>query len=121
MSEEKFAVKTTTYVDMSEVADTICAALEGGSTYWCHGFKPERYVEGTEWGHEQVALGVPFRIMHDDEVLRVDNSKAHMQDALSKMARVYSQQFWDLTRGLGDADTGDTLFQIICFGEVVYG
>jgi len=123
MNREEIPVKTNTYVSIDQLCDTLCSALEGGSTYWCYSFEPERYVEGTEWGHEQVALGVPFEIgvVDEDERIKVDNSKAHLSDALQYMADEYPLEFESMVRDVGDAYTGDLLFQIICFGEVVYG
>lgn len=120
--KETFRVLAPTVVSVQQVMDTVCAALEGGSTYWCEDFEPERYIEGTEWGHEQVALGVPFKITRDGgEVLRVDNSKAELQTALELLALNYPEVLADITNDNGDADTGDIFFQLLCFGEVEYG
>ena len=123
MNGEEIAVKTNTYVSIEQLCDTLCAALEGGSTYWCASCIPERYPEGIEWAHEAIAMCVPFEFgaFEDTERTKVDNSKQRMSDALQYMADLYPHEFASMVDDNGDANTGDLLFQIICFGEVVYG
>lgn len=119
---EGYTVRTETSVPLDRVADLLCCALEGGSTYWCERFKPERYPEGTNWGHEAAAHGVPFMIEHgDDGVLRVINSRANITNALQLMADHQPRHWQDFINENEDADTGDVFFQLLCFGEVVYG
>lgn len=120
---ELIPVNTTVYVTVQQIADNICAALEGGSTYWCEGFRPDHYPDDCEWGSDAVALGVPFfiRIDGEEDALEVPNSKAALMQALAIMAEHYTPHFDDLVNDRGDAVTGDVLFQLLCFGELVYG
>jgi len=121
-TKETFSVPCTIEVPIDRVADTLCAALEGGSNYWCEEFMPARYPEGVEWGHEAIAMCVPFHIVHEaGEILHIPGGKKHMMDTLLKMYQEFPRHFWDMEAGNEDAETGDVLFQLLCFGEVVYG
>lgn len=122
MNDYNITVQTT--VPVSRVADLVCCALEGGSTYWCGGFKPTRYPPGIEWGHEAVAHGAPFviRIPDDgDRPVRVSNSKSRISGALQLMANKFPKAWADFINENEDANTGDLFFQLVCFGAEVYG
>lgn len=109
-------------VTTERVADLLCCALEGGSTYWCEAFKPDHYPEGTDYGHEAVAHGAPFKVKPDDEKwIRVPNSPERLVAALQIMADKYPGHWHDFVQENEDAITGDVFFQLLVFGEVIYG
>ena len=120
-----YCVTMQTTVPVGRVGDLLCCALEGGSTYWCDGFKPERYPKVVQWGHEAVAHGVPFIITTDDEPdgppLAIANSPERIAGALQLMADQYPKHWAEFINENEDAITGDVFFQLLCFGEVIYG
>lgn len=118
-----YEVKTTVHVDRERVADLVCGALEGGSNYWCDKFEPDSYPEGCEWGHEAVGCGAGFRIYYEDfeECTRVPPGSEPIEKALQLMAEEFPRHFGDFMGETDDAETSDVFFQLLCFGEVVYG
>ena len=120
---EGYTLTVPTTIPLERVADMLCCALEGGSTYWCYSFKPESYPKGTTYGHEAVAHGVPFVIEHEDDgpPLAIANSRGRITGTLQLMADKYPSHWADLIGERDDADTGDVFFQLLCFGEVIYG
>jgi hypothetical protein len=118
-----YEIKTTTRIPLSRVEDLVCCALEGGSTYWCRRFEPDSYPEGKEWGHEAVAAGISFTIRPDeaDGSRYIKNSPDLIEQTLQLMAEQYPDQFNDFVKYNDDAETGDVFFQLLCFGEVIYG
>ena len=115
-------VKMETVVTTDRVADLLCCALEGGSTYWCEAFKPDHYPEGTEYGHEAVAHGAPFRVKPDGEKwIQVHNSAEVLEETLQLMANTQPNAWRDFVQENEDAITGDVFFQLLVFGEVIYG
>lgn len=119
---EAITITAPVEVPIEFVADTLCCALEGGSTYWCEaqGTQLTDMPDGVEWAHEAMALGAKFefKVFEEDEVMQ---PKLDIAAALSLMASEYPRHFGDLVGETGDAETGDILFQLICFGEIVYG
>jgi hypothetical protein len=115
-------IKVTVPLDVpvQRVADTLCAALEGGVNYWCRKQEPFDYPAGAEWGHEAIAQGAEFRFWVHEEA-REKRPALTIKEALEKMAAYHPDHFWDLIDETEDAETGDVLFQLICFGELVYG
>ena len=117
-----FTVDAPLTVSRERVADTICAALEGGSNYWCNLLSmDDGYPEGTEWGHEAIAAGAKFSV-HDGVGVRTNlGGDEKLTAALGLMATKHEVDFKNLIDENEDAETGDVLFQLICFGEVVFG
>lgn len=107
-------------VPIERVAYTLCAALEGGSTYWAEGVKVSDY-RGCEWAHEAIACGASFKVLHDGEVTAVENSLIRIGLTMTILAEKHMEHFSDVIRENEDAETGDIFFQLLCFGEVVYG
>lgn len=121
LADQHAEVVTKVNVPLDRVAYTLCAALEGGSTYWCHKVTVQNYL-GHEWAHEAIAAGSPFLLRHDeDEVELIYNNQARIAEVLSLMAEKWPQHFGDLVGETEDAETGDILFQLLCFNEIVYG
>jgi hypothetical protein len=117
-----YAITTKIEIPASRVGDLVCCALEGGSTYWCEDFNPKEYPEGCEWGHEAVAHGVPFDIWLEDEPrMRIKNSPARIAATLQLMAEKFPYAWQDFINENEDSSTGDLFFQLLCFGEEVYG
>jgi len=115
-------ITTTVIVTTERVADLLCCALEGGSTYWCEAFRPASYPEGAEYGHEAVAQGVPFKVKPDDEAwLEIDNSPERITATLQRLATELPRHWEDFAQENEDAITGDLFFQLLVFGEIVYG
>lgn len=127
MNEEDYKVITMVTITPERVADVLRCALEGGSTYWCKDFKPHSYPEGCLLGHEAIARGEPFNVglfYGDDYGMTyklIVNSRERIAEALQDMQSRYRRHFEDVVNENEDANTGDILFQLLCFGEVVYG
>lgn len=116
-----FTITTKVDVPVSRVADLVCCALEGGSTYWCEDFQPA-YPPGVEWGHEAVAHGAPFSVKpDDDDAVLVSSGPKHIQRTLQLMADKHPFHWEEFMHENEDANTGDVFFQLLVFGEVVYG
>ncbi len=120
LAELSVNVTTPVVVPLDRVAYTLCAALEGGSTYWCDRLVVDDYL-GYEWAHEAIAAGTPFRIFHNDEEDKIDNSLSRIAVALTLLAERHPKHFSDLVNENEDADTGDVFFQMLCFAGIVYG
>lgn len=119
---EGYTVTTQTGVPLDRVADLLCCALEGGSAYWCESLKPAEYPPGVEWGHETVAHGVSFTIQYDGgERTYIQNSCELIAKTLQTMADTQPHPWADFMAENEDACTGDVFFQLLCFGEVIYG
>ena len=122
-------LNVTVSINRKRLGDLICCALEGGSNYWCDGFKPDIYPipEGesnsVEWGHEAVAHGASFTIEHDFDgiELHITNNDEHLVRTMELMATKYPAYWNDFMTENEDASTGDVFFQLLCFGEIVYG
>ena len=107
-------------VNRGRIADLLCCALEGGSTYWCQRVEITDFPEGAEWAHEAIASGLTEYTVTtwEDGEFTVGGT---VPEALRKLAREYPHQ-WDLFMcEQEDADTGDLFFQLCVFGEVIYG
>lgn len=106
-----------------QIAYVLCAALEGGSTYWCGQCTVVTYPGETEWAHEAIAAGTDFSVrdFEAEETTVVKNSDEKLGEAMSLMADHYPGHWKDFVNENEDAITGDIFFQLLCFGEVVYG
>lgn len=108
-------------VPAERIAYTLCAALGGGSTYWCQRLDIPDY-RGCGWAHEALTYGVECTVhIHQDEsVLIPDTAKAIVR-ALREMHKHYPRHYSDMVNENEDADTGDVLLQLMVFNEVIYG
>lgn len=122
--DDYIEINAPVQVTRQALEDTLCAALEGGCTYWCAAMNVQTYVNDAEWGHEQIARGGCWRIQtfeEHGEWKTMVGSDLRLKEALTIMATDYPRHFGDMMGDVGDAETGDILFQLLCFKEVVYG
>lgn len=119
---DAITIKPAIKVPVERVAYTLCAALEGGSNYWIEGQTTnfDNMPAGVEWAHEAIAHGAQFifKIFEEDDYQKPEKTVA---EALVLMATDHATHFKDMINENEDAETGDILFQLICFGEIVYG
>lgn len=113
-------VNVTIEVEMTRIDALLCAAFEGGSTYWCERIEVVGDFRG-EYAHEQLTHGGQIEVWHsyDEGPIRL------WMDDLAKGLRLLHRQYpghWkDFMDENEDSDTGDIFFQLCTFGEVVYG
>ena len=135
--EHTGTIPVTFPVDRQRVADTLCSAFEGGSTYWCRledkSPLPDAALETLadqnaraylmDWAllggsltfsaeGGSIVEGGPTRWTLDADTLAA---------GLGVMATKYPTHFADMVSHGGDATTGDVLLQCCLFGEVVFG
>lgn len=95
--------------------DVLCAVVEGAHIrYWARDvrFSPSALllVLREREGDDGDAITEPIRV-----------DAAGFELALARMAAMAPAQFGRLIAGDWDADTGDVLVQLACFGDVKYG
>lgn len=115
------SVQVKTDIAKQRIDDMLCNAFEGGSTYWCNKIVVENgdYCGG-EWGHEVLTRGGNLIVhVQDDENAIVKGSD--LVAGLEIMADKYPRHWADFIAENDDADTADCFFQVLCFGEIVYG
>lgn len=122
----KYEVKTTVEIERKRLDDLMCGALEGGSTYWCDRCDIEWSDEAAakneiEYGHEAIAAGAEFTVWHNDEETTIPNGPKTIERALQQMADEHPFHFNNFINDNDDAETSDVFFQLLCFGELVYG
>jgi hypothetical protein len=106
-------------IKRERIADLLTSALEGGSTYWCDYLEVDEWPQGAKYAAEAIASGwTAFSVRHDDEVTRVGSQ---VPVALKRLATEFPEQFELFLMEQDDAETGDIFFQLLCFGEIVYG
>jgi hypothetical protein len=123
MDEVEVTVKVT--VTWQQVEDQLCAAWEGGSSYWlqCHGVRPpvpehqgkvqQRYQNALYPGGAALC-----RIDGEGDEIELTREKliAGLQVFADKCPRLFAQMRADE----GDANTGDCFLQCCLLGEIVY-
>lgn len=115
-------VGVNTRVALSRIDDLLCCAFEGGSTYWCNKVDVVgEWPGGAEYAHEVLTRGGTIEVTHEGGDTKAVVKPEHVQIALETMAREYPKHWSDFIAENEDADTGDVFFQLVCFGEVVYG
>lgn len=119
LADQTIVVAYTVNVTRDRIADTLCAALEAGSTYWCEKVRVSDY-RGYEWAHEAIAASSPFSFKVFEEAA-FQYPKLTLGAAVRKLAEDFPRHFGDMMGETEDAETGDALFQLLCFGEIVYG
>lgn len=126
MNRWEVEVKQSIVVTEEDIDDIMCAALEGGITYWC--CKAEVVGEYLgEWGHEQIARGGTLKL-HDreeDEVYELTREKLLNGIKLAYDYDCYHDYEWCDGHSLDccqiDADVADCIVQYALFGDVIYG
>jgi hypothetical protein len=120
-------------VKLTRIADLLCSALEGGSSYWCDinwqrstappKIAPEIKKEFGESKHISWPLSDNGHLcvvdLTDDEEYFLDLPLIVV--GLQAMADKYPKHFADLLNEDEDADTADTFLQCCLFGEERYG
>lgn len=119
-------------VSRRDVADILCTAFEGGSTYWL------RKVTGTHpaavYASDVPSCGGSLRLRFDLPSDEEGNGKGRfdlrLEDVLRGIALgltkhdaiLLRQPGFDVTEiGACDADAADVILQLAVMGEVVYG
>jgi hypothetical protein len=99
----------TACIPDSLVFDTLVSAIEGGINYWC----------------SQAKLGssdqLSARFSERDGGAVFELTEADWPRVVALMATKAPRHFANMFCGVGDAETGDVLVQLACFGEMKYG
>ncbi len=107
-------------IPSQRIDDLLCAAFEGGSTYWVDRIDVPVWPEGAGYAHEVLMRGERLEVHHnDDEQTTVTQNK--LAPAFALLAKDHPHHWADFMDENEDAETGDIFFQLVCFGEVVYG
>jgi hypothetical protein len=116
-------VALTAEIKPEDIDDIMCAALEGGITYWCS--KAEVVGEYlSKYAHEQISKDGKL-ILHDSE----DNKQHELtREKFLKGLRLFLDGCPNLINGEDksidpgdfDANYADAIIQLALFGEVVY-
>ncbi len=120
-----------------QFADQIVAAIEGGCNYWCDGFylespgdvAPDDPHEGPWYDNPRryedpdLLLKVVVKDADLDQDIHTDHliGQQEIADGLQKLAEKYPRRLAEIVEDNGDAETADTMLQMIVFGELVYG
>lgn len=121
-------ITVQTDVPFQRVADVMCGAIEGGSTYWCQDFLrqegpdlPNFYAEAAFYESGNYSI----KVNHDDP--DGDGQKTtiigptEVEAGVQLMATKYGRHFIDMMTENDDAITSDVLLQCIVLKDVVYG
>lgn len=73
------------------------------------------------WALELQWNGVNGFVLEHEGERRTELDREKLRSALIVMAQSHSHQFACVIAGDGDGVTGDTLLQLMAFGELVYG
>jgi len=116
-----YDIPTTATVTQEQVDYLLCAAFEGGITYWCDSAStPEDYPEGATWLHQTLTRGATIFLhdMEDDDVLLLTLDKF-----LVGIAKAAAHMRQDVVTFLEehDAVSADLAVQFALFGEIIYG
>jgi hypothetical protein len=117
-----------------DIADNLCAGIEGGINYWCDSYRHESTAEqelaaraatddktSRYWQYLLPLHGGALYFKTDEgEEFRLD------REALTRAVQIIAEHHPGLLAGIvdaseGDATNGDVLIQCAIFGETVYG
>ena len=108
-----------------QIDDWLCGAFEGGSNYWCLGIKVKNNdYKGTDYASKCISKGGKIIVYEEENSVKktIIISKKDIIKAVELMSvNGYKKSLNRLLFGDYDADDCDNLFQISCFGEVIYG
>ena len=75
---DRFTIYAPTTISQQQVDDLLCAAFEGGITYWCssadvvcineEGALVHEFPEGAEWAHESLTRGAMILLTDSESV-----------------------------------------------------
>ena len=101
----------------------LSSAFEGGSTYWCSSIKvKDNDYKGTKYASECVSKGGIIIATTLDDNIDYSVSKIDILNGLKWLANNgYTKCLDRLLNEKYDADDCDMIFQVACFGEVIYG
>lgn len=109
-------------VDQEYIDDVLCAAFEGGISYWAVSASPvDGDFKGGEFASEVISRGGIVMITEDEEgdgavhLLTLDKTLKGIASLISKFGTAY------LDAGYVDADKADYIVQMALFDEIVYG
>lgn len=112
-------VNLPTIIEDEQIDSWLVTAFEGGSNYWCSGIKvKDNDYKGTKYASHCVSKGGTVIVEGEVEV-----TKTAILDALVWMKKNKYTKAVErlLDPGAYDADDADVLFQVACFGNVIYG
>lgn len=113
-------------VTEENIDDIMCAALEGGITYWCYKAKVVGEYLG-EYGHEQIARGGVLKLYDNEEDEVYDLTLEKLLNGIKKAYTegYYSNYDWCDGETLDccqvDAEVADAIVQCALFDDVIYG
>lgn len=114
-----FAIQITP----EDIDDIMCAAFEGGITYWCSKAEPVEGLLGT-YAHEQISRGGKL-VLHDSEggerhKLTQEKFLKGLRLFLARHSDVVSLDEKRIDSGDFDAEYADAVIQLALFGKIVY-
>jgi hypothetical protein len=120
-----YTVPTTATVTQEQVDNLLCAAFEGGITYWCSDAEVlGEWPEGAHYTHETLTRGRDIRLtVPDDWNETTETYVLTLDNFLAGIARAASHFRQDVVTFLEDHDacSADVAVQFAALGEIVYG
>lgn len=122
--EVRFKVKLT----RENVDDIMCAALEGGITYWCYEAKVDGEYLG-EYASDQISRGGSLLLYDGEERKTYKLTLEKFLNGLKLyLSRSDTNDFLEFTDHelridtcYADAEVADSIVQYAIFGDVIYG
>lgn len=113
-------------VTQQDIDDIMCAAFEGGITYWCYRAEVVGGYKG-KYASEQISRGGKVRLYDsvEDAVYELT-----LEDFLNGITKAIEENWYDnydwhdgssIDTCNVDAEVADTIIQLALFDEVVYG
>jgi hypothetical protein len=99
----------TTCIPEKLIIDTLISAVGGGINYWCS--------QATLRSSDRLSA----RFSERDGGAVFELKKPDWPRIVALMATKTPRHFANMLCGAGDAETGDVLVQLACFGELKYG
>ena len=105
-----------------QIDNWLCTAFEGGINYWCDSVEvKDNDYKGTKYASECISKGGVI-IVNDYPPSNIKVNKSSILQALVWLSNnKYTKVLDRLINGGYDADDADVLFQVACFGRVIYG
>ena len=127
---EEFVVQMPVKVTQENVDDIMCAAFEGGITYWCNQADVVKQpTEEIKWAHQAISRGGEIELYDAEEnekhILTLDKFKEGLQRFLrcENHHPSYNEGVvldGELDCGNIDANSADMIIQYAIFGKVIY-
>ena len=102
----------------------LSGAFEGGSNYWCESIEvKDNDYKGCKYASECVSKGGTIIVtLYDECEEKAKITKKDISNALAWMSEnKYTKCLDRLLNDKYDADDSDVIFQVACFGKVIYG